>query len=211
MSEAPSRARDVAAELFLRAEMAVLESRGSRRSTLFGAAGASPVSALLDLALSGASIELCLRRLVLEVMFRGAPQKAHLAETFGMLLDVFGHQHIATLTALEAAGLVAAKAGGRAGGDTESSCAAMRVLLDKAEANQRSHKDTLALSAIIEPGADAAGAPGSPGGGQSPYGRYRPVSTLLIRSALRKYMPEWAKARHLLSCATNCAAACPLC
>ena len=176
--------------------MAVLESRGSRRPTLFGAAGTSPASALLDLALSGASIELCLRRLVLEVMFRGALQKAHLGETFAMLLDVFGHHHVATLTALEAAGLVTAKAGGRAGAETESSGAAMRVLFDKAEANQRSHKDTLALSAIIEPGADAAGAPGSPGGGQSPYGRYRPVSTLLVRSALRKYMPEWAKARR---------------
>jgi hypothetical protein len=166
-----------------------------RRSTLFGTSGSSPIGLLLDLALSGASFEHVLQRFILDVMFHGALPRPQFTDCFSMLLDVYGPQHVATLTNLEAAGLLTSKLP-RGTADTESSGAAMRVLLDKAEANQRSHKDTLSLASIIDQGT-AEGQPSSPTAAQAPYGAYRPVSALLIRSAMRKYMPEWAKARSV--------------
>jgi hypothetical protein len=175
------------------AELAILENRGVRRSTLFGTSGSSPIGLILDLALSGAPIEFVLRRFILDVMFHGALSRPQLTDCFATLLDVYGPQHTATLTALEAAGLLPAKQP-RGSTDTESAGAAMRVLLDKAEANSRSHKDTLSLASIIDQGA-AEEAPGSPVASGAPYGTYKPVSALLIRSAMRKYVPDWAKAR----------------
>jgi hypothetical protein len=177
-------------------EMEALENRGSRRPVLWGAAEAGPVDTLLDLLLAGASFELCVRRLILHVMLRSALSEAQLTECFGLLLDAFGHQHIATLTNLEAAGFLVHKVAGQPP-EADSSLAAMRVLLDKVEANQRNQKDTLALSAIIlpAPGDDAVTTAAT-----SPYGRYRPVSALLVKSAMRRYMPEWVKVRPLDAC-----------
>jgi hypothetical protein len=191
------------------AEMEFLEHRGARRPVpgLWVAAGGgagAPADTLLDLILAGASFELCVRRLTLHVMLRGALTDAQLADAFGALLDAFGHEHTATLTNLEAAGLLTARPGGRAAAtDTDSAGAAVRTLLDRAESNQRGQKNSLTLSAIVVPvpgdgDGDAAVAAAS----QSPYGRYRPVSTLLVRSAMRRYMPDWAKVRS--TCVAMC-------
>lgn len=179
------------------AEMEAVEERGARRPPLWGgAAAAAPADMLLDLITAGASFELCLRRLLLHVMLRAALTEVQLEESFAVLLDAFGSQHIGTLTQLEAAGfLVSRQPGGRA--ETDSSLAAMRQLLDKAESNQRALKESLALSAIVVPppgdgdGDEAAAAAAASG----PYGRYKPVSALLVKSAMSRYMPDWAKVR----------------
>jgi hypothetical protein len=47
---------------------------------------------------------MCLRRLLLMVMMRGALSDAMLQECVTVLLDAFGAHHIHTLTNLEAAG-----------------------------------------------------------------------------------------------------------
>ena len=53
---------------------------------------------------SGAPLQLCLRRLLLIVMMRGALSDAIFQECVAVLLDAFGAYHIHSLTALEAAG-----------------------------------------------------------------------------------------------------------
>jgi hypothetical protein len=69
-------------------------------------------------------------------------------------------------------------------GDTDSSFAAMRLLFDKAE---RGGKDVLQLTHLITSMAAAGTEP------SDPYGRYQPVSTLLIRQAMDPYVPQWMK------------------
>jgi hypothetical protein len=68
--------------------------------------------------------------------------------------------------------------------ETDSSSAAMRLLLDKAE---RGGKDVLQLTHLITSLA-VAGSEAS-----DPYGRYQPVSALLIRQAMDPYVPQWMK------------------
>lgn len=60
----------------------------------------------------------------------------------------------------------------------------MRLLFDKAE---RSGKDVLQLTHLITSLAAAGTDP------SDPYGRYQPVSALLIRQAMDSYVPEWMK------------------
>lgn len=62
----------------------------------------------------------------------------------------------------------------------------MRLLFDKAE---RGGKDVLQLTHLLTSMA-AAGADPS-----DPYGRYQPVSALLIRQAMSPYVPHWMKVR----------------
>ena len=182
------------------AEMDLLENRAQRRGGLFGAnaaaggggGGGSALDVLLELVLADAAIELCLRRLVLHIMLRGALPEAQLSEAFNLLLDAYGHEHIATLTNLEAAGLLTARLRGRSA-DAESSGAGMRALLDRAEANTRSQKNSLVLSSIVTPVPESTAAAPDAAAPQSPYGRYRPVSALLVTCAMRRYMPDWAK------------------
>ena len=53
---------------------------------------------------------MCLRRLLLMVMMRGALSDAMFLECAAVLLDAFGAHHIHTLSALEAAGAPRARA-----------------------------------------------------------------------------------------------------
>ena len=62
----------------------------------------------------------------------------------------------------------------------------MRLLFDKAE---RGGKDVLQLTHLLTSMA-AAGSDSS-----EPYGRYQPVSALLIRQAMNPYVPHWMKVR----------------
>jgi hypothetical protein len=87
------------------AEVDLLEQRG-RRDSLWGGSAGSPADMLLDLVLAGASFEMCIRRLMLTVMMRGALSDSQFSECVAMLLDVYGSHHIATLSALEAAGWI---------------------------------------------------------------------------------------------------------
>lgn len=71
--------------------------------------------------------------------------------------------------------------------DTDSSFAAIRLLFDKAE---RGGKDVLQLTHLIT---SLAAAGSDPSAGADPYGRYQPVSALLIRQAMDPYVPMWMK------------------
>lgn len=72
--------------------------------------------------------------------------------------------------------------------ETDSSLTAMRLLFDKAE---RGGKDVLQLTHLLTSMAAAGVDP------SDPYGRYQPVSALLIRQAMNSYVPHWMKVRLL--------------
>lgn len=73
-----------------------------------------------------------------------------------------------------------------------SSLAAVRTLFEKAEENQRGHRDSLQLASLLTDSDQAAQDPSATG---LPYGRYHPISMLLIRQALLPYAPSWMGVR----------------
>jgi hypothetical protein len=80
--------------------------------------------------------------------------------------------------------------------ETDSSLAAMRLLFDKAEQNQRQSRDSLLLSSLVTSANEAAE---DPAAAELPYGRYHPVSALLVRQAMRSYVPQWVKVHCYLT------------
>lgn len=74
-----------------------------------------------------------------------------------------------------------------------SSLAAVRMLFDKAEENQRGNRDSLQLASLLTDSDQAEKDPSTTG---LPYGRYHPISMLLIRQALMPYSPSWMGVRR---------------
>lgn len=85
------------------------------------------------------------------------------------------------------------------GAEVGSSLASVRVLFDKAEQNQKGNRDSLQLASLLTSADEAAQDPSSTG---LPYGRYHPISMLLIRQALLPYNPSWMGVR--IPFATTC-------
>lgn len=92
------------------------------------------------------------------------------------------------------AGLFARKTP-QAGPKVSSSLAAVRTLFEKAEENQRGNRDSLQLASLLTDSDQAAQDPSATG---LPYGRYHPISMLLIRQALLPYAPSWMGVRSPL-------------
>lgn len=80
----------------------------------------------------------------------------------------------------------------QAGTEVGSSLASVRLLFDKAEQNQRGNRDSLQLASLLTDADEAAHDPSATG---LPYGRYHPISMLLIRQALLPYNPSWMGVR----------------
>lgn len=89
-------------------EMEALERRARREPLWGGGPSSTAPDMLLRLALSGAPLLTCLRRLLLTVAMRGALPDAAFMECVRILLDAFGAHHVLTITALEAAGTLPA-------------------------------------------------------------------------------------------------------
>lgn len=79
-----------------------------------------------------------------------------------------------------------------AGPKVSSSLAAVRLLFEKADENQRGNRDSLQLASLLTDSNQAAQDPSATG---LPYGRYHPISMLLIRQALLPYNPSWMGVR----------------
>jgi hypothetical protein len=87
-------------------EVDILEHRGHRRGSIWTgpSTAAHPADELLELIAAGAGFELCARRLCLSVLSHGALSEVQFSECAALLLDTFGHQHMHTLTNMQAAG-----------------------------------------------------------------------------------------------------------
>lgn len=159
-------------------EMAFLEWPSQSRGVgLLPAADPFRTEDLSDLVLSGASLEMCVRWLLLHTISRGPPPERALHDSFSLLLDSAGHQHIHTLTNLQAAGLLVSA------GSSPCSLQALHELFSRP-------KELHSWQVLQAAGEDAP---------PPPYNKYKPISSVLVANAVRRYMPSLAIS-HLQRC-----------